>query len=264
MKLTVNGESFEVEDRHRETPLLWVLRDVLDLRGTKFGCGAGHCAACTVLIDGRNVKACQTPAETAIDKHIVTVEGVTGPVVNAIRDAWHTNNVVQCGYCQPGQTLAATALLESESSPSEAEIRAWMNGNLCRCGTYPRIEKAIQEAASMLASGNRPEPLIAHAEPDWRPLTDEEKADQVHPYIRFESDGTIVIAASQLEMGQGIHTGLATIVAEELDADFESIRVVHGANGKFADGDLYGNPFLAASRSPVIRVRQACTGSATG
>ncbi len=244
MKLTVNGESFEVEDRHRETPLLWVLRDVLDLRGTKFGCGAGHCAACTVLIDGHNVKACQTPAETAVDKHVVTVEGVTGPVVNAIRDAWHTNNVVQCGYCQPGQTLAATALLESESSPSKAEIRAWMNGNLCRCGTYPRIEKAIQEAASMLASGNRPEPLIAHAEPDWRPLTDEEKADQVHPYIRFESDGTIVIAASQLEMGQGIHTGLATIVAEELDADFESIRVVHGANGKFADGDLYGNPFF--------------------
>ncbi len=140
MKLTVNGESLEVEDRHRETPLLWVLRDVLDLRGTKFGCGAGHCAACTVLIDGHNVKACQTPAEMAVDKHVVTVEGVTGPVVDAIRDAWHTNNVVQCGYCQPGQTLAATALLESKSSPSEAEIRAWMNGNLCRCGTYPRIE----------------------------------------------------------------------------------------------------------------------------
>src|SRR5690349_16686616 len=101
VELTVNGESFEVEDRHRETPLLWVLRDVLDLRGTKFGCGAGHCAACTVLIHGHNVKACQTPAETAVDKHVVTVEGVTEPVVDAIRDAWHTNNVVQCGYCQP-------------------------------------------------------------------------------------------------------------------------------------------------------------------
>ncbi len=96
----------------------------------------------------------------------------------------------------------------------------------------------------MLASGNRPEPLTAHAEPDWRPLTEEEKGDEVHPYIRFEPDGTIVVAASQLEMGQGIHTGLATIVAEELDADFESVRVVHGANGKFADGDLYGNPFF--------------------
>jgi len=244
MKLVVNGAEVEVDDRHAKTPLLWVLRDVLGLRGTKFGCGAGYCAACTVLIDGHNVKACQTPADRAVDKQVVTVEGVTGPVIDAIRDAWHTNNVVQCGYCQPGQTLAATALLESESSPSEAEIRAWMNGNLCRCGTYPRIERAIKEAASTLASGDGPEPLTAHAEPDWRPLTDEEKADPVHRYIRFEANGTIVVAASQLEMGQGIHTGLATIVAEELDADFESIRVVHGANGKFADGDLYGNPFF--------------------
>ena len=151
MKLTINGESFEVDDRHRETPLLWVLRDVLDLRGTKFGCGAGHCAACTVLIDGRNAKSCQTPAETAVDRQIVTVEGVTGPVVDAIRNAWHRNNVVQCGYCQPGQTLAATALLESDASPSTAEIRAWMDGNLCRCGTYPRIREAIHHAAGATA-----------------------------------------------------------------------------------------------------------------
>ena len=103
LKLTVNGESFEVDDRHRETPLLWVLRDVLDLRGTKFGCGAGHCAACTVLIDGRNVKACQTPAETAVDKHVVTVEGVTGLVVNAIRDAWHTNSSKWARASTPGE-----------------------------------------------------------------------------------------------------------------------------------------------------------------
>ena len=103
MKLTVNGASFEVEDRHRETPLLWVLRDVLDLRGTKFGCGAGHCAACTVLIDGHNVKACQTPAETAVDKHVVTVEGVTGPVVNAIRDAWHTTTSFNAAIASRGR-----------------------------------------------------------------------------------------------------------------------------------------------------------------
>src|ERR1700740_3446945 len=148
LKLTVNGENFEVDDRHRETPLLWVLRDVLDLRGTKFGCGAGHCAACTVLIDGRNVKACQTLAERAVDRDIVTVEGASGPTVDAIRDAWHAHNVVQCGYCQPGQILAATALLESDPSPDEATLKRFMNGNICRCGTYPRIERAIHQAAA--------------------------------------------------------------------------------------------------------------------
>jgi isoquinoline 1-oxidoreductase subunit beta len=242
MKLVVNGAEVEVDDRHAKTPLLWVLRDVLELRGTKFGCGAGHCAACTVLADGRNIKSCQTATERAVGKELVTVEGVSGPVVEAIRDAWHRGNVIQCGYCQPGQTLAATALLESDPSPDEATVRRWMNGNICRCGTYPRIERAIREAAATLASGRQPEHLTARPEPEVRPLTAAEKSDPVHPYIRIRQDGTITVFASQTEMGQGIHTGLATIVAEELDADFESIQVVHGANGRVGDGDLYGNP----------------------
>src|ERR1700748_2041670 len=113
MKLDVNGAGLEVDDRHAKTPLLWVLRDVLGLDGTKFGCGTGFCAACTVLIDGRNVKACQTVTGRAVGKGVTTVEGACGPVVNAVRDAWHRRNVVQCGYCQPGQTLAAVSLLES-------------------------------------------------------------------------------------------------------------------------------------------------------
>src|SRR5450432_3610060 len=119
MKLVVNGADVEVDDRHAQTPLLWVLRDVLNLRGTKFGCGAGYCAACTVLIDGRNTKSCQTLAQRAVGKQIVTVEGASGRVVNAVRDAWNTGNVVQCGYCQPGQTLAAVALLEKNRSPDD-------------------------------------------------------------------------------------------------------------------------------------------------
>ena len=243
MRLVVNGADVEVDDRHAKTPLLWVLRDVLELRGTKFGCGAGHCAACTVLIDGQNLKACQTATERAVGKELVTVEGVSGPVAEAVRDAWHRGNVVQCGYCQPGQTLAAIALLESDLSPDEATVRRWMNGNICRCGTYPRIERAIREAAATLASGDQPEHLTARPEPEARPLTAAEKSDPVHPYIRIRQDGTITVFASQTEMGQGIHTGLATMVAEELDADFESIQVVHVANGKVGDGDLYGNPF---------------------
>src|SRR4051794_11742316 len=242
MQLIVNGAGVEVDDRHAQTPLLWVLRDVLALRGTKFGCGAGFCAACTVLIDGRNAKSCQTTAERAAGKSITTVEGAAGPVVDAVRGAWHRGNVVQCGYCQPGQTLAAVSLLESVASPDDAKIDEWMSGNLCRCGTYPRIRAAIHDAALTLTAGPEPEPLTAAAEPEFRRLTPEEAADPVHPYIRIREDGTIIAYSSQIEMGQGIHTGLATIVAEELDADFDSVRVVNAANGGGPPRDVYGNP----------------------
>src|SRR3954447_8967631 len=242
MKLVVNGADLEVDDRHAKTPLLWVLRDVVDLHGTKFGCGAGFCAACTVLIDGHNTKSCQTTAERAIGKSITTVEGASGPVVDAVRDAWHRGNVVQCGYCQPGQTLAAVSLLEADPSPDDAKIDQWMSGNLCRCGTYPRIRAAIHEAAGTLVAGPEPDPLTAPPELEVGRLTPEEMADPVHPYIRIHEDGTIVAYSSQLEMGQGIHTGLATIVAEELDADFDSVRVVNAANGGGPPRDVYGNP----------------------
>ena len=242
MKLLVNGAEVEVDDRHAKTPLLWVLRDVLGLHGTKFGCGAGFCAACTVLIDGANVKSCQTPAERAVGKAVTTVEGATGPVVEAVRDAWYRGNVVQCGYCQPGQTLAAVVLLESNPAPDDAAIDSWMSGNLCRCGTYPRIRVAIHTAADTLKDGPAPAPLVALPEIAEHRLTVEELVDPVDPYIRIRVDGTIVAYSSQIEMGQGIHTGLATIVAEELDADFDSVRVVNAGNGIGPNGDVYGNP----------------------
>jgi isoquinoline 1-oxidoreductase beta subunit len=242
VRLNVNGADVEVDDRFAASPLLWVLRDVLGLRGTKYGCGIGYCAACTVLIDGRNTKSCQTPAERAVGKTVTTVEGASGPVVDAVRDAWHRGNVVQCGYCQGGQTLAATALLEANRSPDDAAVAQWMNGNLCRCGTYPRIRDAIREAAGTLAAGRRPEPLAADAELEMPVLTPEELADPVHPYVRIHPDGTVVAYSNQIEMGQGVHTGLATIVAEELDADFASLRVVNAANGARPGGDVYGTP----------------------
>ena len=247
MKLVVNGADVEVDDRHAKTPLLWVLRDVLALRGTKFGCGAGFCAACTVLIDGRNTKSCQTATERAVDKDITTVDGASGPVVDAVRDAWHRGNVVQCGYCQPGQTLATVALLNSDPSPDDAKIDTWMSGNLCRCGTYPRIRAAIHAAAGTLRNGGEPGPLLASEEIEDRRLTAAELVDPVHPYIRIRPDGTIVAYCSQIEMGQGIHTGLATLVAEELDAEFDSVRVVNAANGRGPNGDVYGNPDLGSA-----------------
>jgi isoquinoline 1-oxidoreductase subunit beta len=242
VKLNVNGTDVEVDDRFAASPLLWVLRDVLGMRGTKYGCGIGYCAACTVLLDGRNTKSCQTPADRAAGKAITTVEGASGPVINAIRDAWHRGNVVQCGYCQPGQTLAAAALLESDPAPDDAAIARWMNGNLCRCGTYPRIRDAIGQAAGALAASHDPGQLTALPELEMQPLTPEELADPVHPYIRIHQDGTIVAYSNQIEMGQGVHTGLATIVAEELDADFASVRVVNASNGTKPGGDVYGTP----------------------
>src|ERR1700749_1904647 len=247
MQLGVNGAEVDVDDRHAKTPLLWVLRDVLALRGTKFGCGAGFCAACTVLLDGRNVKSCQTVTARAVGKGVTTVEGASGPVVNAVRDAWHRGNVVQGGYCQPGQTLAAVALLESNPAPDDAKIDTWMSGNLCRCGTYPRVRAAIHAAAGTLSAGSAPARLLAPDEIEDRTLTTEELVDPVHPYIQIRSDGTIVAYCSQVEMGQGIHTGLATIVAEELDADFDSVRVVNAANGRGPNGDVYGNPDLGSA-----------------
>ena len=241
MKLSINDADVEVDDRHAKTPLLWVLRDVLGLHGTKFGCGIGYCAACTVLLNGKNTKSCQTPAERAVGKTVVTVEGASGPVVDAVRDAWYRGNVVQCGYCQPGQTLAAISLLESNPAPDSAQIAMWMNGNLCRCGTYPRIKNAINVAAKTLASDVHPEALTARPEPELEPLSPAELADPVRPYVQIIPDGTVLVLSSQLEMGQGAHTGLATIVAEELDADFDSIQVVNAANGTTTNGDVYGN-----------------------
>jgi isoquinoline 1-oxidoreductase beta subunit len=163
-------------------------------------------------------------------------------VVDAVRDAWHRGNVVQCGYCQPGQTLAAISLLESNPEPDDAAIDTWMSGNLCRCGTYPRIRAAIHEAAANLAADVALPPLVASPALEMSRLTPEDAGDPVRPYIRFGDDGTIVVYSSQIEMGQGIHTGLATIVAEELDADFDSIKVVNAANGGGPPKDVYGNP----------------------
>src|SRR3954471_10364532 len=246
MKLLVNGADVEIDDRHAKTPLLWVLRDVLGLHGTKFGCGAGFCAACTVLLDGRNVKACQTATERAVGKTVTTVEGASGPVVDAVRDAWHRGNVVQCGYCQPGQTLAAVALLDSDRSPDDPKIDTWMSGTLCRCGPYPRIRSAIHDAAGALAAGDPPAPLVAAPPLEVRRLTPDAMAAPGHPYTPIREDGTIVAYSSQIEMGQGAHTGLATIVAEELDAEFDSVRVLNAANGGGPPRDVYGNPDLGS------------------
>jgi len=144
--LRVNGRSREVSSPP-DTPLLWVLRDDLGLTGTKYGCGMAQCGACTVHVGGEAVRACMTSLSQVGDREVVTIEGVKGPVAQAVQDAWSRLQVVQCGYCQSGQVMSAIALLAAKRRPTDADIDEAMTGNLCRCATYVRIRAAIHEAA---------------------------------------------------------------------------------------------------------------------
>jgi aerobic-type carbon monoxide dehydrogenase small subunit (CoxS/CutS family) len=150
-KLTINGEDRNVE-AVPNTPLLWVLRDNLGLTGTKFGCGMAQCGACTVHLDGAAVRSCSIPVSTVGNKHVTTIEGLSsGNEVHHVQQAWIDENVPQCGYCQTGQIMSAVALLEKNPAPNDNEIEAAMSGNICRCGTYERIRKAIKRASNTAA-----------------------------------------------------------------------------------------------------------------
>lgn len=146
LKLNVNHEDRTV-DVPPDTPLLWVLRDVLDLKGAKYGCGMGICGACTVLLGGKAVRSCVTRVGSVGDQAITTIEGLSTDATHPVQQAWEALDVPQCGYCQSGQIMAATALLSHNPHPTDADIDDAMSGNLCRCGTYPRIRQAIHHAA---------------------------------------------------------------------------------------------------------------------
>jgi isoquinoline 1-oxidoreductase alpha subunit len=150
MEISINETVVQVTAAD-DTPLLWVLRDHLGMTGTKFGCGMALCGACTVHVDGQPIRSCVTPASAVAGKKITTIEGIGAtPVGKAVQNAWLSLNVPQCGYCQSGQIMSATALLEGHPSPNDADIDAAMAGNICRCGTYPRIRAAIKQAADEL------------------------------------------------------------------------------------------------------------------
>lgn len=154
-KLHVNGNQYSF-DGDGDMPLLWYLRDIVGLTGTKFGCGGGHCGACTVHVDGVAVRSCQTPIES-IDKDakISTIEGLGADGLHALQKAWADNDVPQCGYCQTGQIMQAASLLEENPNPTDAEIDDAMFGNICRCGTYQRIKKAIHQVVAENQGGGK-------------------------------------------------------------------------------------------------------------
>ena len=146
IELIVNNETHRVEV-DPDTPLLWVLRDILNLTGTKYSCGEGLCGACTVHLNGKALRSCILPVSNAAGSEITTIEGLSSDHSHPIQQAWISENVPQCGYCQPGQIMSAAALLASNPHPTDDEIDKAMSGNLCRCGTYQRIRKAIHQAA---------------------------------------------------------------------------------------------------------------------
>lgn len=154
MKLDVNGKVHDV-DAPPDMPLLWVLRDLLGLTGTKFGCGMAQCGACTVHIDGHPVRACVTPVSTVGPRKVATIESLPADASHPVQRAWIEADVVQCGYCQSGQIMTATALLRRVPAPTDADIDAAMSGNICRCGTYGRVREAIHLAARLQKGGGR-------------------------------------------------------------------------------------------------------------
>ncbi len=152
VSFTVNSKKHDL-DVDPETPLLWVIRDTLELTGTKYGCGMALCGACTVIVDGEAVRSCVTPVSAVDKKEVLTIEGLSADRGHPVQRAWISEDVPQCGYCQSGQIMQAAALLEKNPKPSDAEIENAMSGNICRCGTYQRIKRAIYKASEIMVDG---------------------------------------------------------------------------------------------------------------
>lgn len=154
IQLTINQKNYSL-DVPPEMPLLWALRDVIGLTGTKYGCGMAQCGACTVHLDGEAIRSCITPVSRAAGKNITTIEGLSADNSHPVQQAWLLEDVPQCGYCQSGQIMSATLLLKENPEPSDQDIDDAMSGNICRCGTYPRIRKAIHTAARLIKEGGK-------------------------------------------------------------------------------------------------------------
>jgi isoquinoline 1-oxidoreductase beta subunit len=231
LSLVVNGRRVRI-DRDPSTPLLWVLRDGLGLKGAKYGCGVGQCGACTVHVDGAAMHSCVFPAGEAVGRRVTTIEGLARGGTDPVLRAWVAEQVPQCGYCQPGMVMTASALLAKTPKPDDRAIDAAMSGVLCRCGTYQRVRRAVHRAArGGRAAGPRIEPQ--------RPTLPDQDAVALNPWVKIAADGTVVLVVDRSEMGQGVTTAFSMLAAEELEVDLAHSHVV------FAPADrVYVNPYI--------------------
>jgi isoquinoline 1-oxidoreductase beta subunit len=249
--LSVNGQPYRVE-ADSEKPLLWVLRDELGLKGTKYGCGVGQCGACLVLLDGEPNHACMVPLRKVGSRRVTTIEGL--PEDHPLIRAWIAEQTPQCGYCQPAQILAAAALLEKIPEPSDGEIDAALSGVLCRCGSYQRIRRAIRAAAR---------PHEAHSPlrlPELLDALPEDAGVALNEWIWINRDSVVTLMINHSEMGQGALTGLAAVLAEELDVDLGQLRTVFAPVAACYENGLWGGQFTGGSssiRGEWARLREA-------
>ena len=249
MLLNVNGE----ERTYRgaaDTPLLWVLRDALGLKGTKYGCGVGVCGSCIVLIDGGPRHACTLRVDEVSGKSVVTIEGFARKPEHPVIQAWIAEQVPQCGYCQPAQVLTAAWLLERHPQPTDAEINDALSPVLCRCGTYPRIRRAVRRAADMVAGKAHWQTYSTAALCALPAAERGDTEDYVfNPWVRIAREGTVTITIDRSEMGQGAITGLAMLTAEELEVELERIRVAFAPAAHEYSNALIGEQMTGGSTS---------------
>ena len=243
IKLTINGQHYSFQG-DPDTPLLWFLRDELGLKGTKFGCGVGICGICTLLIDGEANHACMVPLKKADNHEITTIEGLVAKN-HSLLHAWIRRQVPQCGYCQPGQIMAAAALLNKHPNPNDQQINEAMSPVLCRCGTYQRIRDAIHDAAKLTG-----DPLPAQQLHFRLPVAvDEQVGANFEDWIRIAVDGTATFVINHSEMGQGSTTGLAMLLAEELDMDLAQVKFSFAPAAKIYRNPLFNSQTTGGSTS---------------
>lgn len=215
-----------------DTPLLWVIREDIGLTGTKYGCGIARCGACAVHVDGKAVRSCRTPVSDVVGKEIITIEGLSTNGDHPAQKAWIEEDVPQCGYCHSGQIMSAAALLAQNPKPTNAEIDSAMAHNICRCGTYQRIRKAIHRASELIAQGAKSGgagPALAASSLrrtfEGAAASRSGEAVELNAFVRIGADEVITIRVNHSEMGQGVYTSLPMLVAEELECDWTKIRV---------------------------------------
>jgi isoquinoline 1-oxidoreductase beta subunit len=245
--LNVNGEDRAYRGPV-DTPLLWVLRDALGLKGTKYGCGVGVCGSCVVLVGGEPMHACTLRVGDVGTRAVVTIEGLARDPGQPVIQAWIAEQVPQCGYCQPAQLLTAAWLLGRHPQPTDAQIDEALSHVLCRCGTYPRIRRAIHRAARVPAG----EPLRGSAALGAVPGDDVARGRggiALNPWVRIGTDSTVTVVIDRSEMGQGVITGLAALVAEELEVELESARVEFAPVAPEYSNPLIGEQMTGGSTS---------------